>query len=59
MRTVISALRGNAFYILLFGLIAVGFFVLRTSPTPVGSLEEFDALLQAGKPTLIELYSNT
>ena len=59
MKTMISVLRENAFYILLFGLIAVGFLVLRTTAAPVASLEELDALLRGGKPSLIELYRNT
>ena len=49
----------NAFYIVLFGLIGVGFVVLRTTPTAVASMDEFDSMLAAGKPTLIEFFSNT
>ena len=59
MKNAVSALRENLFYILLFGLIGVGFVVLRTTATPITSVAELDALLQGGKPSLIELYSNT
>ena len=59
MKSIIPALRENVFYLLLFGLLAVGFVVLRTTATPVASLAELDALLQGGKPSLLELYSNT
>jgi len=59
MKSIVPALRENLFYILLFGLLGVGFVVLRTTATPIASLAELDALLQGGKPSLIELYSNT
>ena len=49
----------NAFYFVLFGLVGTGFLVLRTTPTSVASMEEFGSMLAAGKPTVIEFFSNT
>ncbi len=42
----------------LFILIAAYFF-LRTRPSPVESLDEFNALITGGKPVVVEFFSNT
>jgi hypothetical protein len=59
LRSAYQLVKENLFYVALFGLIAVGFLVLRTRPTAVGSTAELDAMLVSGKPTLIEFFSNT
>ena len=55
----IRFLRDNWLFLLIVGGIVVGFMVLRTPASAVGSLGEMDALLQNGQPTLVEFYSNT
>lgn len=52
-------LRNNWLFLLIVGAIAVAFWALRTSPTPVASVDEVQAMLQSGQPTLVEFYSNT
>jgi len=59
MESALALVRENAFYIALIGLIVTGLVVLRTKPTDLASLEELDARLTSGKPTLIEFFSNT
>jgi len=59
MQYALALLKENAFYVALFGLVAIGFLVLRTTPTDLASMGELDALLTSGKPTLIEFFSNT
>jgi hypothetical protein len=41
----------------LLGL-AIALFALRTTPTPLSSPQNFDALAQGGRPVLVEFYSN-
>lgn len=36
-----------------------GYFLLRTSPSDIASLEELQALMNNGQPVLVEFYSNT
>jgi hypothetical protein len=59
MSPALALLKENAFYVGLIGLVAIGFLVLRTTPTDLASMDELDALLTSGKPTLIEFFSNT
>ncbi len=39
-------------------VVAIAFLILRTSPTPLASVQDFDALTQGGQPLLVEFYSN-
>jgi hypothetical protein len=56
---VTSFVKENALFLLvLLGLIA-GFFLLRTRGTDLDSLDEFDAVIAAGQPVVVEFYSNT
>jgi hypothetical protein len=55
----VAFLRSNWLFLLIVGAIAVAYFALRTAPTPVASVEEVQAILQDGQPTLVEFYSNT
>jgi nicotinamide riboside transporter PnuC len=41
------------------GVIVVAFLALRTPASAVSSVAEVDAILQNGRPTLVEFYSNT
>jgi hypothetical protein len=52
-------LRENWLFLLLIGGVLVAFLVLRTPGSAVASVDEVDALLQGGQPTLVEFYSNT
>jgi hypothetical protein len=56
---VVQLLRENWLLLLIVGLLAVGFMVLRTPASAVASTAEVDAILQDGQPTLVEFYSNT
>jgi hypothetical protein len=51
--------REHWLFLLTVGGIIVAFVVLRTPASAVGSVAELDAILQNGKPTLVEIYSNT
>ena len=55
----VAFLRSNWLFLLIVGAIAVAYLALRTAPTPVASVEEVQAILQDGQPTLVEFYSNT
>jgi hypothetical protein len=52
-------LRENAlFLIVLLGLV-LGFLFLRTKGTDLGSVEEFDRLVEGDQPVVVEFFSNT
>lgn len=51
--------RENWLFLLVIGGILLAFLALRTPASAVGSVDELDALLQNGQPTLVEFYSNT
>jgi len=52
-------LRENWLFLLIIGALAIAFLSLRTPASDVASLEEVDALLTSGQPTMVEFYSNT
>jgi hypothetical protein len=52
-------LRENWLFLLVLGGLVAGFLWLRTPSSAVASVEQVDALLSSGQPTLIEFYSNT
>jgi hypothetical protein len=52
-------LRENWLFLLIIGALAIAFLALRTPASDVASLEEVDALLSGGQPTMVEFYSNT
>ncbi len=39
--------------------LAVAFFALRSSPSEIASVDEFESSLEQGHPTVIVFYSNT
>ena len=58
IRKVSQFVRQNALLLIVLALIAGGYFFLRTSPSDIASMEELEANLHRGQPTLIEFYSN-
>ena len=58
-RLSVHFLRENWFVILVVGGLVLGFVALRTQASASGSVDEEDAVLQAGEPTLVEFYTNT
>lgn len=55
----VRVIRDNWLLLLVVGLVAVGFVVLRTPASAVASITEVEAILENGQPTLVEFYSNT
>jgi uncharacterized membrane-anchored protein YhcB (DUF1043 family) len=51
--------RENWLFLVVIAGIIVGFLGLRTTASAVGSVQEVDAILTNGQPTLVEFYSNT
>ena len=51
--------RENWLFLLILGGIVIAFLALRTPASAVGSVEEVDAVLNDGQPTLVQFYSNT
>jgi hypothetical protein len=52
-------LRENWLFLLVVGGIVSAFLFLRTTASDVSSVAEVDAILQNGRPTFVEFYSNT
>ena len=52
-------LRENWLFLLVVGGIVATFLALRTPASRVGSIDQVDAILHGGQPTLVEFYSNT
>jgi hypothetical protein len=50
--------RENWLFLLILGAMITGFLVLRTSASSLSSVDEVDAILQNGRPALVEFYSN-
>lgn len=50
--------RQNALLLIVLALIAASYFLLRTSPSDIASMEALEASLRRDQPTLIEFYSN-
>jgi biotin transporter BioY len=50
--------RGNALFLGVLAVMAIGFLLLRTRGTRLSSMSEFDSLIAAGQPVLVEMYSN-
>jgi hypothetical protein len=51
--------RENWLTVLVIAGLAVGYLLLRTSPSQLASADEFVTGLQQGQPTIVEFYSNT
>ena len=50
--------RQNWLTILVIAVLVVGYLSLRTRPSDVGSADDLLASLGAGRPTVVEFYSN-
>jgi len=44
--------------LILLAAILAAFVLLRSSPTELGGVAEFDAILTDGRPAVVEFYSN-
>jgi hypothetical protein len=51
--------RENWLFLLVVGGIVAAFLALRTPASALDSVAEVDAVLQDGRPTLVEFYTNT
>ena len=56
---ILGFVRDNALFLLVLLTLVAGFVLLRTKGTSLQSVDEFDALVNAGQPTVVEFYSNT
>ena len=52
-------LRENWLLLLIIGALGIAFLALRTTGSDVSSLQEVDAILTGGQPTVVEFYTNT
>jgi len=59
MGTVGRFLRDNWQVLLIVGGMAAAWLLLRTPDSGISSAEEFDQRVSAGRPVLVEFYSNT
>ncbi len=57
-KRLLSLLRENLVLILVLALLAGAYLFLRTPESDVASLAALDEQLAAGRPTLLEFYSN-
>ncbi len=51
--------RENRITIVIIAVLVVGYIFLRTSPSEIGSVAEFQDRLRQGRPTVVYFYSNT
>ena len=56
---ILQIIRGNIIIIVVIASLITGYFLLRTSPSDIASLEELQTLISSGQPVLVEFYSNT
>ncbi|HHX64629.1 MAG TPA: hypothetical protein GX702_07065 [Chloroflexi bacterium] len=50
--------RENRAIILFFAALAIAFVALRSSPSDIGSVDEFAEVLHQGQPSIVYFYSN-
>ena len=55
----VALLRENGLFLFVVGGIVAAVLLLRTRSSAIASIDEFDAVLRDGQPTLVEFYSNT
>jgi hypothetical protein len=55
----VGLLRQNALVLIVLLVLVGAFLLLRTSGSQLASVGEFDALLAAGQPVVVEFYANT
>jgi hypothetical protein len=51
-------IKANWFLLLVLATLAGAFFLLRSQPSDVGSLDELNTMLAGGRPTVVTFYSN-
>lgn len=51
-------LKANWLLVAFLALMAASFLLLRSRPSRVASFDELNGLLSAGRPTVLEFYSN-
>jgi hypothetical protein len=51
--------RENRITIVIIAALVTGYIFLRTSPSEIGSVAEFQDRLRQGQPTVVYFYSNT
>jgi hypothetical protein len=59
MTLVLSFLRENAIFFVVLAVLAGAYLFLRQGPSSVASAEQFDEVVQSGKPVLVMFYSDT
>lgn len=52
-------LADNWLTLLVLGALGAAYLLFRTSPSDLASLDEVDQLIGAGRPVVIEVYTNT
>lgn len=55
---ILRILRRNIVAVVIVLALIAGYFLLRTSPSDVATMEELQALTSGGQPVLVEFYSN-
>jgi len=58
MTVVVSWIKINWLLLLVLAALAGAFFLLRSQPSDVGSLDELNQTLTGGRPTVVMFYSN-
>ncbi len=58
MMQVAAWAKANWLLLIFLALIASAFIFLRSKPSNVETLNELDGILSAGRPTVVEFYSN-
>ena len=58
MTGAVSWIKVNWLLLLALAALASVFFLLRSQPSDVGSLDELNGMLAGGRPTVVTFYSN-
>ena len=58
MTGAVSWIKTNWLLLLVVAVLAGAFFILRSQPSDIGSPDELNQMLTAGRPTVITFYSN-
>jgi hypothetical protein len=58
MTGAVSWVKDNWLLLLVLAALASAFFLLRSQPSDIGSLDELNGMLAGGRPTVITFYSN-
>ncbi len=58
MTGVAGWIKVNWLLLLVLAALASAFFLLRSQPSDIGSLDELNGMLAGGRPTVVTFYSN-